>query len=220
MADRKPRHIRGQPCPTCGIVHERCLAHTVTSVRAGAPKACGNAPRAGHETCTAHGAASDEVSAEIARLATTHDTAVGRLATLAETYEVEVRGRPHFAAIEDIIVRTGTVARFLRQLVGELDEPTGLKPTQWGDLLVPHVLVEMERAWLKDHLAAIRTAVELGMDERRLRVEEAQVADVFGAVMRGLERAGVATPEVREAIAAELRAAASHPEAIEVTASD
>lgn len=69
-------------------------------------------------------------------------------------------------------------------------------PANWK--AAPHVLVTMYETWC-DRLAQYSAlALKAGVEERRLRIQEAELERVYGAVITSLNAAGL-TPEQQEA---------------------
>lgn len=70
----------------------------------------------------------------------------------------------------------------------------------------PHVLVQLYGEWVDRYGRLVKVAADLGLEERRVAIDETRAQAVVGAVLAGLRDAGADTPEVRTAIAGRLRA--------------
>lgn len=189
---RTGNHV-GTPCSKCG-----------SEVKL---RPCRSAPRTGGTHCRSHGGSAKQVlSATERRVAQAKaGTAAGELAELLEAYDTPT------TLMDDMVegVRLlGLKAKALHFLAGELQlEPKvrvdveygerGAEYTTWanenaalwgadhsGDAK-PHVLVEMARVWTVDWLKACKLALDAGIDQRRLELDQGQARQIAG-VIRGL----------------------------------
>lgn len=170
-------------------------------------KPCGNPPMHGATVCRMHGGSAPQVrSAAERRLAKARaGESAGELAELLEAYDTPT------TLMDDMVegVRLlGLKAKALHFLAGELQlEPKvrvdveygerGAEYTTWanenaalwgadhsGDAK-PHVLVEMARVWTVDWLKACKLALDAGIDQRRLELDQGQARQIAN-VIRGL----------------------------------
>jgi hypothetical protein len=160
-------------CERCGEPHVRCSAHT----KAGKP--CGQPPMSGQTVCRKHGGkAPQNLNAAEQRLL--HRRAVLEAETLGLPREVD----PHTALLEELH-RTAGAVQWLGAVVADLKrEHVG------GDVGPAQVWVRLlgdER----DRLVKVaKTCVDVGIEERRVRLAEsagAQLAAVVRAVLDRLE---------------------------------
>lgn len=165
--------------PGCGGVHERCHAHNSRG------EACGRWPRDGAVVCGVHGGGT------------------GKAVAAAERRVVEAEVRGEVARFRDVVLpvgvgfldglveefqRTVAVVRWLERAVDGLGADGGVD----GRAVVEWELWQRERK----HLAELGVALgRLGVDERRLRVEEAQAGLLVDVLVAGLDAAGVVGDE-------------------------
>lgn len=168
---------------------------------------CKRPAKPGANVCHMHGGASPQVlrAAERRIQQAKAGTAAGELAELLEAYDTPS------TLMDDMVegVRLlGLKAKALHFLAGELElEPKvrvdveygerGAEFTTWanenaalwgadhsGDAK-PHVLVEMARVWTVDWLKACKLALDAGIDQRRLELDQGQARQIAN-VIRGL----------------------------------
>lgn len=207
----------GRPCTKCGGEVRR--------------RPCRQAPRIGQQVCNAHGGRSPQAIAATEQRAEL-DRIAGQVAELLDHYD-----QPDEHPLEGLLAvvrRTGAMVRVLEHLVRGLDlhpivsvEVVGDGYNAGGDTGErwrtennalygadskgdgkPHVLVEMYRVWTADHAKACKLALDAGVDERRLRLEEAEVDQLFLALTRALQTAGLSVAQqeaLNDALAHELR---------------
>lgn len=199
-------------CPKCGQVHQRdgkatCTAHIKRGDRKGQP--CLQYPKAGVPCCRVHGGgtkaaiAAGERRVEQDRIA----TKVGELLT-----QVAIHDQHPIDGLLEAVDRTGNIARILARLANDLDLRPQLGVSDTGGIGLtdalygpdhnldgrPHVLMEMLRVWTELHAKACKLALDAGIDERRLQLEETEVDQLMEAVMAGLAAAGLdATQQAR-----------------------
>jgi len=165
------------PCSTCGKVHERCAAHRKSD---GQP--CGRWPKKGLPVCRQCGGAASQVQAAADRRA-----AQGQARALAREIGVPVEHDPTDGILQEIYISWGTVL-FYRAQVQALDPDAliwGVTGKRYGEGPEGPIDVTDESAaaavWLKlwneerdRHAALCVQAVKIGLDERRIRLEEKQ----------------------------------------------
>lgn len=223
----------GQLCPRCNEVHERCRAHKKST---GGP--CRRWPQTdGVEVCRFHGGTTPQaMRTGAARAARTR--ALGVVGELLAECEVDTAGRN---VVEALTVALDVAAQWVAALGimasgldlpaltgGDVDEadivdpiddepdrgrPNLYGPNHLGDA-APHVIMSMYGEWLDRYARLVKIAADLGMEDRRQALKAAEQQGVAAAIMRGLVAVGADTPEVRQAIAAELRTVATLPTAL------
>lgn len=233
MPDQRRSSNRGETCTyrmpaghpregeLCGKVHARCLSHKgpgpggPQSPQPGWGDPCGMNPLRGLEVCKAHGGASRNARAAAAVRAAKAD-ALGEVGHLLTECGVTIAGRTHVEALDDALTRAGQMVMALGILVEGLDIPGDNDddrvlwgPDHQGDNR-PHILVDLYGQWLDRHGRLIKIAADLGIEERRVAIDEARAQAVVGAVLRGIQDAGVDTPQVRAAVADRLRTLEAH----------
>lgn len=206
--------------PACGLPHPRCSAH---SKRTGRP--CGAVPKTGQTVCRTHGGKSPQA------LAKAEERQIEAAATRAlASMGVAVPTDPGQALLDLVAEAAGNVA-FLRHQVQQLEQrasPTVVRTDEDGYSVetggqtlagptgstakpfeaAPHVLVGMYESWC-DRLAKYsEMALRAGVEERRVRLVEADAARMFTAIAAALNAAGL-NPAQQEAfrvnLAAQLR---------------
>lgn len=183
-----------------GIERRTCRAVNRQGVR------CGNWAMTGQEVCRLHGGSSPQ-ALDAAKRRLEKARADGRIAEFLEEYGIEAK-HPHDGILE-VVDKSGAMVAVLGLLVGELSPDGGglYGPDHLGDGR-PHVLVEMYGDWLDRHAKACKLALDAGVDERRLRMAEAQASRLFSALSAALASAGLTTEqqfEIRSGLAAHLR---------------
>lgn len=168
---------------------------------------CKRPAKAGTNVCHMHGGSSPQVlrAAERRIQQARAGEAAGELAQLLEAYDTPS------TLMDDMVegVRLlGLKAKALHYLAGELDlEPEVRVDIEYGERgaeyktwvnenaalwgadhtgdAKPHVLVEMARVWTVDWLKACKLALDAGIDQRRLELDQGQARQIAG-VIRGL----------------------------------
>ena len=178
-------------CARCGAVHERCHAHN----KAG--KACGLWPADGAVVCTRlHGGAAPQVRANA--LARVERAAVVAVVQSFRGEDVGLEVDPVGALMEEFRATVAQV-RWLRSATAALesDDQAG-----GGGGRKLHVLHELHDQRSR-HLASLVIAMgRLGIEERRLRLEEDQANDAADMLVAGLTAAGVPADRFPAALAA------------------
>ena len=218
-------------CDKCGKIHVTvhgtvaCKAH-----RAGTDfkEPCKKSPIAGHEVCRTHGGALTKTKiAASERLALM--AARGEIADLMR--ECDIPDQHPIDGLLEVVRVSGSMMRLLTIKVGELrEDPTisevlvehadGTLETKrvssgdafWGldskEEMVPSIYVQLLRVWTERYERACKTALEAGIEERRIQLAE-DTSDVFFKALANAVVAAGLDPEMRQqlnmAIAAELR---------------
>lgn len=158
------------------------------------------------------------------------ERARGEFGALVEQCEIVVQGRSIEEALDDVIERCGAMALAWFQIVCQLQEkadwewvpqkgPQGslqrwvtvsveglVGPSAQGEQRV-HVADEQYRKWIGMYLQANKVAADLGLEERKVRVQEGLAATVQRAVDATLLELGLdpGDPRVRQVFARHLR---------------
>ena len=191
----------------CGQTHQGCAAHK-KRVRPFTP--CAAAPIKGGTVCHHHGGRAVQV-----RDAADRNLLERQVRAEADRLGVPIEVDPAEALLALIYEAAGNVT-FYRAQVAQLEAEEGRlyvalhheSGVPSGEAK-PHVLVRMYDAE-RDRLAGlIANALKLGLDERRVRLAEADASRLFGVIITAIADAGL-TPDqgdgLRRAIAARLRA--------------
>lgn len=193
MAKRKP-----QPDPT------RCQATSKST-----QLQCRRLPIPGGTVCRTHGGAAPQVIEAARRrlLAAEANDQLARLGVIIETTPIEALEAMLWEAAGNVAVLRSMIADLEKgELYGHLYHHTG-EPT--GEAK-PHVLVVMYNAE-RDRLHKLAEAcAKLGLDERRVRLAEAQVAKIIDAAVAATADVGMTaeqTGKFKQAYAARLRSA-------------
>lgn len=184
----------GEHCPKCNQVHTKCAGHR----RGKRPyEPCKAPPKEGFEVCRMHGGGTQGAK----------DKAAERLATMAAAQEVARLGlrievHPAEALLDLVHWTAGEVAYWRAQVVAIADGPDGSDNLTWGVTRVkeggddrgttqeakPHIAYAMLRD-ASDRLASYAAAaLKAGVDERRVKLAEAQGVAVAGIQRAILER--------------------------------
>ena len=156
-------------CERCGETHVRCSAHTKTG------RPCGQPPMAGQTVCRKHGGkAPQNLAAAEQRLL--FRRAVLEVETLGLPREVD----PHTALLEELH-RTAGAVQWLGAVVADLELGHVAGDSVWVRLYADE----------RDRLVKVaKTCVDVGIEERRVRLAEsagAQLAAVVRAVLDRLQ---------------------------------
>jgi hypothetical protein len=201
---------------------DRCPAATHAGKPCGHPAGYGTDHK-GFGLCKFHGGASPGGKKQGARL-----RAMGEFGSLLEECGVLVEGRSHFDALTDALDRAGRMVVAWGLKVEELDDdskweyvevkgPQGSRqrwvtveklgvvgPNAQGEQRI-NVAVEQYGLWLDRYGRLAKMAADLGLEDRRVRVEERQ-ADLLGqAVEAMLAELGVDPVKGRKVLAKQLR---------------
>lgn len=218
-------------CQDCGKVHKTrtgttaCKAHLSGS---GKTLPCSRPPIKGGFVCRTHGGALVKTQIAAAeRLALM--SAQGEIADLMR--ECDIPEQHPIDGLLEVVRVSGSMMRLLTIKVGELAEDPEIKEVLveskdgslstkrvagddafWGlnaqGEATPSIYVQLLRIWTERYERACKTALEAGIEERRIRLAEDTSETFFNALAKAVMAAGL-SPEVREqlhvALAAELR---------------
>lgn len=195
-------------CISCGQKHERdhqgvrvitCRAHKRGS---GGEEPCHQQPLAGQDLCRFHGGKSPALLARAEQnleekrvLATLKKGKVGELLE-----EMSIESQHPIEGLLEAVRQSGAMMRMMSHLVGELDIGFDVEMvlTPWGDDYIvdskslygpnskgdgaPHVLVNLYGVWLERHAKVCKLALDAGIAERQLRIEESKAAQLAMAI--------------------------------------
>lgn len=197
---------RPHQCERCGQLHHRCLGHN----RRGGP--CGQQPLNGSDVCRTHGARSPQALAK----------AQERVAEQAIRSEVtrlglSIEGDPADQLLARVWEAAGNVEYYrsriqaLQDAGEEIYAPMISAAGKDGDLYEtgeakPHVLVVLYNQERDRHVDYCATAMKLGIEQRRLRLQESHARALFAAVAKAVNAAQL-TEEQGEVFRRELAAA-------------
>lgn len=232
--------MSGPICDKCGKVHltrhgtPACTAH-ITQDRddngkvAGDP--CTQAPRKGGYVCRFHGGSTRHI-AKAAQLRLVLGEAEGEIADLMRACDIPEQDP--VSGLLEVVRVSGAMMRLLHLKVGELAEDPELHDVLvegrngelsvktvsgrqgfWGlskdGEMVPHPYVQLLRLWSERYEKACKTALDAGVAERQVRVEE-QKGELFAVAVRAILDGLNLTPEQWElaptVVATQLRALA------------
>lgn len=219
-------------CKDCGKIHvtrkggPACRGH-VTGTNKQQP--CGLPPIAGGYVCRSHGGALTKTKVAAAqRLALM--SAQGEIADLMR--QCDVPEQHPIDGLLEVVRISGAMMRLLTVKVGELaEDPTiedVLVENNNGDLstkrragedafwglnsqgeMVPHTYVQLLRIWTERYEKACKTALDAGIEERRIRLAEDTTETFFNALSKAIAIAGLdpaMQAALKQALAGELRA--------------
>lgn len=220
-----------QICPQCGKIHvtwkgdPACSAHKKGTDPL---EPCSKNPLRALGVCRSHGGATPlAVKAQTERLALM--AAQGEIGDLMR--ECDIPEQHPIDGLLEVVRVSGSMMRLLTIKVGELaEDPTiedVLVETRDGDLstrrragedafwglnhtgeMVPHTYVQLLRIWTERYERACKTALEAGIEERRIRLAEDTSATFFTALTKAVAVAGLdpaARALLTKALADELR---------------
>jgi hypothetical protein len=102
---------------------------------------------------------------------------------------------PHpLDGLEEIYATAGRMTAALRILIAELPTPLGVNRFEEQ---VVHPLVALYGEWLDRYARVQKIALDAGLDQRRQQMAEKDVSDLFDAVNKALDAAGL-TPAQRD----------------------
>ncbi|MFN2347830.1 MAG: hypothetical protein ABR616_19220 [Dermatophilaceae bacterium] len=217
-------------CERCGKIHvtrtgaPSCSGH-LTSDRT---KPCKKNPIAGHHVCRTHGGAlkKTQIAAQ-ERLALM--AAEGEIADLMR--ECDIPEQHPIDGLLEVVRISGSMMRLLTIKVGELKEDPQVSEVLvegyrgelstkkiatddafWGvnasGDMVPHTYVGLLRVWTERYERACKTALEAGIEERRIQLAEDTTETFFSALTKAITVVGLepsARSALHSALAAELR---------------
>lgn len=158
------------PCQQCGQPHARCSAHT----RAGNP--CGQPPMTDQTVCKMHGGKAPQALDAAVRRRQEREALLA-----AEAFGLPRVVDPHTALLEELHRTAGAVA-WLDAVVADL------KLQQVGGESIYVKLWQDERVHL---MRVAKTCVDVGIEERRVRLAEQAGAQLAGVVRAVLDRLGL-----------------------------
>lgn len=208
-------------CNDCQLPHttwhgyQACSGH-ITGTGKTVP--CKKPPINGHRVCRTHGGAGANVKrAAQEKLALM--SAQGEIAELMRDCDVE--DQDPVTGLLEVVRVSGTMMRLLTIKVGELNEDPAVREVlveRNGDMsteeratrdgfwaltpsgeMRPHAYLELLRIWTERYERACKTAIDAGIAERAVKVEEEKVA-LFATALRGILSDLELTPE-QEALA-------------------
>ena len=178
------------------------MARSRPAVRCRARRSDGN-PCAGYAivggtVCRAHGGGAPQVRAAADRRRALARVE-GQVVTLLD--ELEVEAVHPLDGLLEAVQRSGGMMRLLGQLRGELRIDSGsgeglYGPDHLGDAR-PHVLIALYGKWCDRYVRACALALDVGVDEHKLRMAEADVERMLGCITTAIEAAGL-TSQQRE----------------------
>lgn len=179
-------------CAKCGQVHFRCSAHN----RAGQP--CGMSPAPQTNVCRLHGAKAPQVKAAAKR------RQQGENAERAvQTFGLPIEIDPQTALLQELHRSAGIVA-WLNNLIADLHESEVKQLDMSGKFEKPSVWVELYERERKHFAAVAKSAIDAGIEERRVALAESQgeligqaIRNILGDVFGLLIAAGLAADVVR-----------------------
>ncbi len=218
-------------CKKCGKIHltwqgaPACKAHRKNT---NPPEPCTKNKMKGTDMCRSHGGAAGPQGKQIERLAFME--AQGEIATLMR--ECDIPDQHPIDGLLEVVRVSGSMVRLLTVKVGELAEDPSVSEvieenTKTGDLKVkrvaddhafwgltkdgemaPHIYVQLLKIWTERYEKACATALNAGIEERRVRLAEDTADTFFTALSKAVAAAGL-DPDMQaalnQAMAKELR---------------
>lgn len=205
-------------CAKCGKIHltwqgnPACSGH-----RSGDPtQPCAKNPLRGMRVCRTHGGALPaSVKARDERLALMD--AQGEIAQLMR--ECDIPEQHPIEGLLAVVRVSGSMMRLLTIKVGELTEDPEVNTKRvagddafWGldkdGQMTPHIYVKLLHIWTTRYERACKTALEAGIEERRIRLAEDTADTFFSALSKAIAVAGLDSKTqaaLNQAMANELR---------------
>lgn len=228
-------------CQLCGKIHvTRTGTASCSGHLAGSPKTpCKKPPIAGHHVCRTHGGALKKTQkAAQERLALM--SAEGEIATLMR--ECDIPEQHPIDGLLEVVRVSGSMMRLLTIKVGELKEDPqvneilvegyrgelttkkvstedGFWALNTNSEMVPHTYVGLLKVWSERYERACKTALEAGIEERRIQLAEDTSETFFSALTKAIESTGL-EPSVRAALTAALAAELRKGAMIELPAAE
>lgn len=220
MAKPPSWYVRGSHCPECGSLHPGCAKHNATGVP------CRGGVGEGKWLCNSHGGrALDEIGSLSPAAVDDLVESYGKIGPLLQQAKVSTRGKTHSESIRDGLDRANAMVAMLEVLVGTLapaadshveilgagtpresevhrvDIEGMVGPDHAGDLQT-HPWVILLKEWTAAQVQFAAKASDLGLIERQVRVQEAQVSVVAEALIGVLNDLGLnlEDPAVQAAI--------------------
>ncbi len=183
-----------KPCKRCGQVHPRCSAHN----QLGEP--CQQRPARGFRVCHWHGAKSPAARAAADRRLALEEAKAQLALERPLVFGGQREIHPHEALLE-AVWEASYDAAFWAAKVRELEADDHLvvrtRPSDGSWQVHPFVAEASAAQERKARFAAL--AVRAGVEERRVRLEEANAQSLFRALTDALQAAPL-TPEQRQAV--------------------
>lgn len=218
-------------CESCGKIHltywgtPACTGHLKNS---GGKEPCSKNPIRGHHVCRTHGGA----------LKTTQAKAEENLALMGAMGEIgqlmrecDIPEQHPIDGLLEVVRLSGAMVRLLSIKVGELAEEPEVREVLveggdgslstkrvtdgeafWGlnarGEMTPSIYVQMLETWTGRYERACKTALEAGIEERRIRLAEETSETFFTALTKAFQIAGLdaaTKAALTQALAAELR---------------
>lgn len=206
------KNTDGQPC---GLIHNRCAGHLKSTNPDRADTRdypCGQPPQKGLTVCRFHGGGAPHVRAFAARNAAL-DRAKGEMGELLDACRTTVAGRTTVDALDEMRERAGAMVVALGLLVGGLatradahiDWVTGdgashldvtvhtegiVGPDHAGDLKA-HPYEQLYGQWLDRAARIEKLAADLGLEERRITLDESRAQAIIVVIRGTLEALGI-----------------------------
>jgi hypothetical protein len=152
--------------------------------------------------CVAHGGAARQVRLAAERRVAL-DAAMGELKNLGVPLGVHP-----IEALSNLVAEANGSVAFLRNRVQELGDEI-LVRGPYGEMR-PNVFLELYGQWSERLARFVKLSIDVGLDERRVRIEEQQaevIAEVFNLMLADLGLAD--DPRARASLARHLRAVAA-----------
>lgn len=220
-----------QICKSCGKIHldpwgnSACTGHLRGS---GGKEPCSKSPIRGHHVCRSHGGAHPKTKAKAEQNLALMG-AMGEIGTLMRECDVEEQN-PVDGLLEVVRV-SGAMMRLLAIKVGELQEDPEVREVLvegrdgslstkrvtdgeafWGlnarGEMTPHIYAQLLETWTGRYERACKTALDAGIEERRIRLAEETSETFFTALTKAFAIAGLdaaTKAALTQALAAELR---------------
>jgi hypothetical protein len=217
-------------CGKCGKIHvtwqgaPSCIAHKKGTDPL---EPCTKNKIKKTDMCRSHGGAAGPQGKQVERIALME--AQGEIAQLMR--EVDVPEQHPIDGLLEVVRVSGAMMRLLTIKVGELSEEpesvTIMVETKKGDLLekdvagndalwghnkdgemVPHIWVTLLRTWTERYERACKTALDAGIEERRIRLAEDTADTFFAALTKTTATLGLSpeqTEKLWQGLARELR---------------
>ena len=211
-----------QICAECGKIHvthwghPACVAHISGSDPL---EPCSKHPKKGRTVCRSHGANLPTVARAAERRLALME-AEGEIAILMR--ECDLPDQHPIDGLLEVVRVSGAMMRLLTIKVGELAEEPSMRTivveTKKGDIydkevadtdafwgedkdgqMVPHTYVQLLRIWTERYERACKTALDAGIEERRIRLAE-DTADTFFTALSKAVAAADLTPKQMEAL--------------------
>lgn len=179
------------PCPNgkCDEMHDpaKCMAHVKVRDDNGTHvgnRPCKNSPKQGVDVCWKHGAKAKQVA-----VAADRNVKEAKVEARIQQW-LDAKDLDPTNPVDGLLEACdtlGAVVGLLRAMLGTQDPVSGMFGTNRHGEQVPSVLSEQLRRWTKDYAQACKLAVDAGLDERRIRLQEVQVHAVGAALNEAID---------------------------------